>query len=268
MNKVVVNASLVKKLRDRTGAGIMECKNALVKMEGNLEKSIDFLKTIGEIKAEKRSFHGTKQGKIFLKVENKKAAILELNCETDFVAKEKSFLLFGRKVVNEILLKETNDVNHINSIFQKEIKEMISKVGENIKIYRIHFLIGKNIISYMHHNNTIGVILNIISDESTFSKNLAMHIAASKPKYLSPNIIPEMIINREKKIFLNSLKKINKSNEIINKIIQGKINKFKNEISLTGQNFIFEPKKTVSQLLKSYNSQVISFVRFEVGEIL
>ncbi|CAL4321005.1 translation elongation factor Ts [Buchnera aphidicola] len=262
-----VNASLVKKLRDRTGAGIMECKNALVKMEGNLEKSIDFLKTIGEIKAEKRSFYGTKQGKIFLKVEKKAAAILELNSETDFVAKEKNFLLFGKKIVDEILLKKTNDLNYIKSIFEKEKKEIISKVGENIKICRIHFLIGTNIVSYMHHNNTIGVILDISSDNDLFSKNIAMHIAASKPKYLSPNIIPEKVLIREKKIFLNSLKKMNKSNEIMEKIMEGKINKFKDEISLTGQDFVFEPKKKVSQLLKLYNSQVISFIRFEVGEI-
>ncbi|WP_343153909.1 translation elongation factor Ts [Buchnera aphidicola (Mindarus keteleerifoliae)] len=266
MNKKI-KASLVKKLRDRTGAGIIECRNALIKTNENLENAIDFLKTIGEIKAEKRSSYKTKQGKIFLKVKNKKAAILELNCETDFVAKEKNFTFLGREIVEKILFLETNDFNRIKLLFEKEKKEIISKLGENINIRRLKFLMGNNIISYIHHCEKIGVLLVIDSKNDLFSKNLAMHIAASKPRYLNSNIIPEKIINREKNIILNSLKNSNKSDKIIEKIIKGKIKKFKDEISLTGQNFILEPKKNVSQLLKQHDSHIISFERFEVGEI-
>ncbi|CAL4321664.1 translation elongation factor Ts [Buchnera aphidicola] len=259
-----ITSSLIKQLRLRTGAGFMECKRALIEEHGDIELSIDNLRKSGQAQAEKKIHNVTNQGLIFVEIQNKIGAMLELNCQTDFVAKDNLFSSLGKEIVLTALLKNIRNIDDIKSVFETKKKELISKVGENINIKRFIFIEGDNIVSYLH-SGRIGVLISAINLNKKILKNIAMHIAASKPEYLSPNDISDSVFQREYKIQLELAKKHNKSPSILQKIVQGRMNKFVNNISLTGQLFIMDPKKTVGSILDENNSRIISFTRFEVG---
>jgi len=261
-----ISISLIKELRLRTGAGFMECKRALIEENGNVELSIDNLRKAGRVEASKKMHNVTDQGLIFAKIQNKFGAIVELNCETDFVAKDDLFFSFGEDIILTALSKKIKDIDDIKSIFELKRTELVSKVGENIRINRFNFIEGENIVSYIH-SGRIGVLVNATTNlKQEIIKNIAMHIAASKPEYLSPEHIPDTIFQREYKIQLDIAKKQNKTSEILKKIVQGRMNKFVNNISLTGQSFIMDSKTTVGSLLIENNARIISFTRFEIGE--
>ncbi|WP_295164872.1 translation elongation factor Ts [uncultured Buchnera sp.] len=260
-----ITACLIKELRLRTGAGFMECKRALIEEKGDIELSIDNLRKSGQARAEKKTHNITNQGMIFAKIKNKIGAMLELNCQTDFVAKDNLFSLLGKEIILTALSQKIRNIDDIKNIFEMKKTELISKVGENIKINRFSFIEGDNIFSYIH-GGRIGVLVSASNLNKEILKNIAMHIAASKPEYLSPNEISNSVFQREYEIQLELAKKQNKSSEILKKIVQGRMNKFINNISLTGQDFIMDTTKTVGSLLNEHNARIISFIRFEVGE--
>lgn len=263
------STTLIKELRARTGSGIIECKNALIKSKGNIEKSIDYLRKIGRLSAVKKAINKTLQGSIFLDINNDVGVMLELNSETDFVAENKEFIMFGKKVVNTAILNQINDIDILRKKCEEERVELVLKVKENISINRLAFIKNKHIISYLHRNR-IGV-LAIIKDcqnQLKLSKQIAMHIASNKPEYLTPEEIPQDVIDREYKIQSKIVQRMNKQQLVSDKIVKGKMNKFKNEVSLLKQYFILDPKKTIEELIKENNIEIFSFLRFEVGEIV
>lgn len=263
---VNITASLVKELRMRTGAGVMECKRALIDSGGNIELSIDNLRKEGHAKAAKKSSRTTAQGAIFTHIDHNTAAILELNCESDFVAKDVEFISLGYFIVKEACLKKISDLNILREHFEEKRIELLLKVGENINIARISLLKGETIFSYIH-DFRIGVLVGAkLDSDKEIMKKVAMHIAASKPEFLTKNEIPNSIIDREYKIQLDIAIKSRKNKLIAEKIVQGRMHKFFSEISLIGQKFIMDSEKTVGQLLSESNSEVTDFIRFEIGE--
>ncbi|QCI18216.1 elongation factor Ts [Buchnera aphidicola (Aphis nasturtii)] len=260
-----ITAELVKQLRLRTGIGLMECKRALIEENGDIELSIDNLRKSGKMQALKKLKNTTNQGLIFSNVQKNIGAIVELNCQTDFVAKDNLFISLGNEIILTALSKRIKKICDINNYFKTKITELIIKFGENIKINRFCMIEGDNIGSYVHAGR-IGVLVNANNLSKDILKNIAMHIAASKPEYINPNEVPKSIFEREYNIQLELIKNYKKSTYILQKIVDGRMNKFINDISLVGQNFIMNPNKTVGQVLNENNGTIIAFIRFEIGE--
>lgn len=264
-NKNIDNKiNLIKKIRNITGCGILACKNALIQSQGNVELAIVNMRKSGVAKFIKKDNIST-NGIILSKIQNDNAAIIEINCQTDFTSKNILFQNFGKEILIKILEKKTSNINYINNYFEYKKNFLISKFGENINIRRISFLEGQQIGSYLH-NMKIGVIISTKNMRKDLIKNIAMHITASKPEYISPEYIPAEKINEEKKIQLEIVKKYNKNSFISEKILENKIKNFIENISLHNQIFIFDTNKKVKQVLQEEKAKIISFIRFELGE--
>ncbi|AAO26946.1 elongation factor Ts [Buchnera aphidicola str. Bp (Baizongia pistaciae)] len=260
-----ISAFLVKKLRARTGVGIMDCKRALMCMKGDIDKSVDFLRKMGQIKAEKKQFLLTQNGSIFISFDHNLGVMLELSSETDFVSKHKDFLCLGEKILDYVLTHPMESIEFIRKHFEDLRTSLVMQVNENIVIRRIQTLNKKYITGYLH-GRRIGVLVQTSSINNHLAKEIAMHIAASNPKYLRSDLVPKSIMEREYEIQLELAMQSKKSKPILEKIIKGRMIKFANEISLLGQNFIFDPHRKVSEVILKNNIDVISFVRYEVGE--
>ncbi|MGP1931343.1 MAG: translation elongation factor Ts [Arsenophonus sp. ET-YP4-MAG3] len=262
-----ITITLIKKLRERTGVGMMECKKALVKANWNIELAIDNIRKLGYIKAAKKANCIATEGLIMAEIstDSKFGALLELNCETDFVAKDASFITFANEVFKSVVKNKLSNINELKARFEEKRIKIISKTGENINICRVNILEGEK-IGYYLHGVRIGVLVSVKGVDNEFIKHIAMHIAAKKPDYITPEDIPADIIAHEYKIQLDIAMKSGKSPKIAKKIVTGRMNKFINEISLTGQEFIMDSNKTVSKLLKEKDIKVINFTRFEIGE--
>ncbi|BBI01197.1 elongation factor Ts [Buchnera aphidicola (Nipponaphis monzeni)] len=265
-----INILKIRELRKRTGVGIVECKEALIRSQGNIEQSIDYLRTLGYAKVLKRIHCEMLHGSIFIHINDNKGVMLELNCETDFVANSKEFITFGQQVLSIAALNSIKEIDELRNICKNEIINFMNKVNENVCIRRLFFLENKNFISYLH-GTRIGVFViadNIMSDNRSVIKKIAMHIAFSKPEFLTIEEIPSKIINREYSIQSDIVTKMNKPKIVFDKIIQGKMNRFKEEITLLEQFFVMEPKKRIKQVLQENNLVLSFFKRFEVGELL
>lgn len=262
-----ISISLIKTLRSRTGAGFLQCKNALVQANGDIELSIDNLRKSGQMIAEKKINNITNQGAIFSKVKNNIGVMIELNCETDFVSKDNLFTFFGNEIILTALNEKIDNIEDLKNIFEEKRTNLILKVGENINIRRFCFIKGQNIFSYIH-GIRIGVLVNANQLNSNILKNIAMHIAASKPLYLNPEDVSDTVFQREYQIQLELAKKLKKPDNIRDKIIKGRMNKFINNISLTSQSFVMDTNKTVQDILNEHNGHIQSFFRFELGEII
>ncbi|CAL4320996.1 translation elongation factor Ts [Buchnera aphidicola] len=262
---IKISATLIKELRSLTGAGFMECKKALLEEKGDIEKSIDHLRKLGHAKAQKKIHNITNYGVIFAHTKDNCSALLELNCETDFVAKDTLFQSFGKEVISTALSQNIREINELRSLFNNKRIDLINRINENINICNFSAIYNQNVTSYVH-DNRIGVLVSVDNLNTKISKNIAMHIAASKPEYLCAEDVPHSIFDREYQIQLALLKNINKPDNILKKIMIGRMQKFTNSISLIGQDFVIDPTKTVGQLLQEYNAKVISFIRFEIGE--
>ncbi|QCI21541.1 elongation factor Ts [Buchnera aphidicola (Hyadaphis tataricae)] len=265
--KTNITASLIKKLRSYTGAGIVECKRALIESNGDIEQSIDNLRKSGKVYAAKKMNNITNQGAIFSGIIKHIGAMIELNCETDFVSKDDLFVLFGKEIISTALKKEITNIEHLKNVFEEKRANLIFKTGENINIRRFVLIKSKKILSYVH-GVRIGVLIDAHGVNDTILKNIAMHIAASKPQYLHPQHVSDAVFKREYHIQLELAKKLKKPDNILKKIISGKMNKFVNDISLTSQNFIMDSNKTVQEILNQYNLHINSFHRFELGEVI
>jgi len=269
-----ITASAVKELRERSGAGMMECKKALVQNNGDLEASIDWLRTQGLAKADKKSSRVTAEGRIAYAGNATTAVMVELNCETDFVAKDENFVLFTDQVAKAALEAKTADIDAIKALMidaeTVEIRRqaLVSKIGENIQIRRAVIVEGQTIGTYLH-GTRIGVVVNLNGGDAEFARGIAMHVAAMTPSYLSMDQVPAEAYEREKQIAIDQAKDSGKPAEIIEKMVVGKIRKTLGDQTLLGQVYsgpTGDGNATVDALVKQAKASVVNFVRFAVGE--
>ena len=258
-----VTAALVKELRERTGAGMMECKKALVEANADIELAIENMRKSGAAKAAKKAGNVAAEGAIIIKEENGVAVLLEVNCQTDFVAKDGNFTAFADKVALDALATKAT-AEELVAKFEEERVALVAKIGENINIRRVAYVEGTAIASY-RHGEKIGVVVAGEGDAETL-KHVAMHVAASKPEFVNPEDVPADVVEKEKAVQVEIAMNEGKPAEIAEKMVVGRMKKFTGEISLTGQAFIMEPKKTVGEMLKEKGASVSTFVRLEVGE--
>ena len=258
-----VTAALVKELRERTGAGMMECKKALVEANADIELAIENMRKSGAAKAAKKAGNVAAEGAILIKDADGVAALLEVNCQTDFVAKDANFLAFANEVL-DVALAERLDIAALQAKFEDARIALVAKIGENISIRRVEFIEGAKVGSY-RHGDRIGVVVAGEADEETI-KHVAMHIAASKPEYVNPEDVPADVVEKEKAIQVAIAVESGKPQEIAEKMVVGRMKKFTGEVSLTGQAFIMDPSQTVGQMLKAKGATVTNFIRLEVGE--
>ncbi|OCH12982.1 MULTISPECIES: translation elongation factor Ts [unclassified Aliivibrio] len=259
-----VTAALVKELRERTAAGMMECKKALVEAEGDIELAIENMRKSGAAKAAKKAGNIAAEGTIIIKEEAGVAVLLEVNCQTDFVAKDGGFLAFANEVAEVALAERLNDITALQAKFEDARIALVTKIGENISIRRVQLVEGVALASY-RHGEKIGVVVAGEGAAETL-KHIAMHVAASKPEYVNPSDVPAEVVEKEKAVQVEIAMNEGKPQEIAEKMVIGRMKKFTGEVSLTGQAFIMEPKKTVAEVLKENGASVTNFVRLEVGE--
>ena len=263
-----ITASMVKELRERTGEGMMECKKALVEANGDIDLAIDNMRKSGQAKAAKKAGRVAAEGVIISKIaaDKKSGVILEINCETDFVAKDAGFLEFSDKVATAALNDGLTDLAALQAKFEEERTALVAKIGENIGIRRVQKIAGEVVGSYQH-GARIGVLVAANSGcDEELVKHIAMHIAASKPEYVSPSDVPADVVEHERNIQIDIAMQSGKPREIAEKMVEGRMRKFTGEVSLTGQPFVMDPSKTVGDLLKEKKATVANFIRFEVGE--
>ena len=268
---MTVTAAMVKELRARTAAGMMDCKKALQEAEGDMELAIENMRKNGQAKAAKKAGNIAAEGTILIKTADGVAALVEVNCQTDFVAKDDNFLGFANAVADAAIASKAT-IEELQAQFEEQRITLVTKIGENINIRRVEYIEGAALASYSH-GATIGVVVAGEGDAESL-KHIAMHVAASKPDYVNPEDVPASVVDNEKRIQLDILKAENdaldenkkKPVDLLEKIIIGRMKKFTGEVSLTGQAFIMEPKKTVGVVLKEKGITISSFVRLEVGE--
>lgn len=271
-----ISAAMVKELRERTGSGMMECKKALSEVGGDLEAAVELMRKAGLAKADKKSGRTAAEGIVRISVsgDGKRAAIVEVNCETDFVAKGDDFSQFCTAVADTVLDSAAQNVDELGSAtlaghagsVEQVRRELIAKIGENIAVRRFDRFVseGGAVASYLH-GNRIGVLVDF-SGPADVGKDVAMHVAASKPVCVSSQDVPADVIAKERDIFAAQAQASGKPAAIIEKMVEGRIAKFLGEITLLGQPFVKDPDQTVDQLLKSKSGRVVRFARFEVGE--
>ncbi|ATG57662.1 MULTISPECIES: translation elongation factor Ts [Pseudoalteromonas] len=260
---MAVTTALVKELRERTGAGMMDCKKALTETDGDIELAIENMRKSGAAKAAKKAGNIAAEGTIIIKQNSGVAVLVEVNCQTDFVAKDVSFLAFANKVA-DAAIAETISIEDLQAKFEEDRVELVTKIGENINVRRLQYIAGENLVEY-RHGERIGVVVAGVADEETL-KHVAMHVAASSPEYLTPADVPADVVEKEKQVQIDIAMNEGKPAEIAEKMVVGRMKKFTGEVSLTGQAFIMEPKKSVGDVLKEKNATVTGFVRVEVGE--
>ncbi|UJX24516.1 translation elongation factor Ts [Pseudoalteromonas sp. CF6-2] len=260
---MAVTAALVKELRERTGAGMMDCKKALTETNGDIELAIENMRKSGAAKAAKKAGNIAAEGTILIKEGNGFAALLEVNCQTDFVAKDGNFLGFANQVL-DAAAESKADIDALKAQFEETRVALVAKIGENINVRRVEYIDGDKLSSY-RHGDRIGVVVVGEADEETL-KQVAMHVAASKPEFVNPEDVPADVVEKEKAVQIDIAMNEGKPAEIAEKMVVGRMKKFTGEISLTGQAFIMEPKKTVGEILKEKGATVSNFIRLEVGE--
>ena len=263
-----ISASLVKELRERTGLGMMECKKALVEANGDIEKAIDDLRKSSGLKAAKKAGRTAAEGVVAIKVadDNSYGVLVEINSETDFVARDDNFLSFVSSVVEKAFADKQTDAAALANDVEEVRQALVQKIGENISVRRVILQEAPVVGSYVHNNNRIGVLVSIAGGSAELAKDIAMHVAAVNPQVVNPEDMPEVLLAKEREIFSVQARESGKPEEIIEKMIEGRINKFLAESSLVAQPFVKDPDVKVGKLLKDAGAEVLAFTRFEVGE--
>ena len=266
-----ITATQVKELRERTGAGMMECKKALTENDGNIESAADWLRKTGLAKADKKASRIAAEGRIAMAQSGNKAVLVEVNSETDFVAKDAGFLAFADAVGQAALKVADIDALKAASIDGGTVEEarsgLIAKVGENVQVRRMARMESNNTIGAYVHGGRIGVLVEVKGGTPELARGLAMHIAAMNPPYISPAHVPADFVAREKEIALAQVRDSGKPADILEKMIAGKIAKTVAEITLTGQPYVMDTNQTVEAALKAAGgAEVLNFVRLAVGE--
>ncbi len=272
---MTITAKMVKELRDLTGVGMMDAKKALTESNGDFEGATDWLRQKGLAKAQKKSGRIAAEGLVGIKLSGDSAILIEANCETDFVARNKEFQdminsildnSIGKNTLNDILKSTINDKTVDEFLIEK-----VASIGEKISLRRMQIIHGKYIGFYIHNSSSdnlgkIGVAVSLSSNNETLVKQIAMHIAASNPLALSEEHLSDELINKEKKLFLEQAKESGKPDNIVENVVKGKLKKFINDVTLLNQNFVIDPDVTIKEILDKNNNSILDYVRFEVGE--
>ena len=270
-----ITASLVKDLRERSGAGMMECKKALAEHGGDIEAAMEGLRKSGLAKADKKASRVAAEGRIVLAQDGNTAVLVEINSETDFVAKDDNFAAFTTKVAQTAITTNASDVEALKaaSMGDETVEQaralLIQKVGENVQVRRmVRVDGGANTVAGYVHGGRIGVLIELKGGDAELAKGIAMHVAAMNPPYISAKDVPAEFVAKEKDIELAKMSEKDKSKpaEILEKIISGKISKIVNEVTLTGQPYALDTDKSVDQVLKAAKAEVVSMHRIAVGE--
>ncbi|MES9965594.1 MAG: translation elongation factor Ts [Candidatus Sedimenticola sp. 20ELBAFRAG] len=275
---MAITASMVKELRERTGSGMMECKKALVETNGDIEAAIENMRKSGQAKAAKKSGRTAAEGIIVIKYSDdaKKAAMVEVNCETDFVAKDENFTSFANAVAERVL---NSDVDGVEALLEQPLHDgeettintareaLIAKIGENMNVRRFQrFSTDAGQLTSYQHGVRIGVVVELEGGDEVLGRDIAMHVAASNPVCISDEQVPADMLAKEREIFKTQALESGKPENIVDKIIEGRVRKYLAEITLVGQAFVKDPDQTVGKLLSAANAKVAGFSRFEVGE--
>ena len=268
-----ITASMVKELRERTGAGMMECKKALVEANGDLDAAAEALRKSGQAKADKKAGRVAADGRVIISKDDNKAVIVEVNSETDFVAKDENFSNFAEKVAAAVAASGETDVAALASqdigdgrSIEQARTDLVQKVGENISVRRASIVEADGPIGFYTHGARIGAIVALKGGDEELARDIAMHVAAINPVCIDESGVPADTLERERRIFTEQANDSGKPPEIIEKMVTGRVAKFLKEITLVGQPFVKDPDITVGKLLKGANASVVSFIRFEVGE--
>jgi len=273
---MAITATMVKELRERTGAGMMECKKMLTETDGDMEAAIDLMRKSGAAKADKKAGRVAADGKVVITVSDdaKEASIVEINCETDFVAKDENFINFANAVGSRVLADKPADIEALSAMpldsgeTVEEVRAgLVSKIGENMQVRRFEIVsAGAGEVYAYSHGVRIGVVVAMTGGDEALGKDIAMHIAASRPICVSEEDVPAETLAKEKEILIAQAEGSGKPMEIIEKMVEGRMRKYLSEITLVGQPFVKDPDQSVGKLLKAAGAEVTSFVRYEVGE--
>ncbi len=270
-----ISAQLVKELRERTGAGMMECKKALVSTGGDIEKAVDEMRKSGQAKADKKAGRVAAEGlvHIVLSDDRKEILMIEVNCETDFVARDYNFIEFVGHVAKRALKAGKEVIADISALaleagssIDEARKELITKIGENVSLRRALHLKSSHHLGHYIHGGRIGVVVELQGGDEALAKDIAMHIAASNPLVISGEDLPPEVLAKEREIFTAQTKESGKPADIVEKMVEGRMRKYLEEVSLLGQAFVKDPNISVANLLKQHQAKVLRFVRFTVGE--
>lgn len=266
-----ITASQVKELRERTGAGMMECKKALIENNGDVNTAAEWLRKQGLAKADKKADRVAAEGRVTAAQADGKAVLVEINSETDFVAKDSNFIAFTDAVAEAAL--GASDVEALRGValptgetVADARSALVAKIGENIQVRRMARIDSADTVSSYVHGGRIGVLVELKGGDAELARGLAMHIAAMNPPYVSPAHVPADFVAKEKEIALAQVKDTGKPAEILEKMVSGKLAKTINELCLTGQPYVLDTNQSVEQVLKAAGAEVISFVRLAVGE--
>ena len=266
-----MSAALIKELRERTGLGLLECKKALSDSNGDIDQAIDNLRKSSGIKAAKKAGRVAADGVVATKISDDEqfGILVEVNSETDFVARDDGFLDFVGKVVDRAFELKVEDVAQVlDGSLEKDREALVQKIGENISVRRIasvevdHGIVGV----YVHGNSRIGVLVGLSNKNASLARDIAMHVAAVNPKVLAAEDMPKTIIDAEKEIYTSQALDSGKSEDIAQKMVEGRIKKFLAENSLLQQSFVKNPDQTIGELIAAHDTSVKSFIRYEVGE--
>ena len=271
---MAVTAAMVKELRDRTGAGMMECKRALVETNGDIDAAVDHLRKSGLAQADKKATRVAAEGKIALSIsaDGKRAVIVEVNCETDFVANNEKFISFADAVAADVLSESPADVEALlvtrigDETVEQARQTLVNKIGENVQVRRFAQVSTDGTIGAYVHGGKIGVLVDLSGGDETLARDLAMHIAALNPEFVADEDVPAETIAREKDILLAQAQSSGKPPEIIEKMVTGRLRKHLAGITLLGQTFVKDADLTVGKLIKQNNASVNGFKRLAVGE--
>lgn len=270
-----ISAGLVMQLRERTGAGMMECKKFLIATNGDIDAAITEMRKAGQAKADKKADRIAAEGIVIVarSTDGRTAVMLEINSETDFVARDENFTNFANTVAEAALNSQVTTIDALSALtlasgntVEQARQHLVAKIGENVKLRRFERVSCDGVVGHYLHGSRIGVVVALKNGDEALAKDIAMHVAATRPAVVNRDQVSAESIENEREIFTAQAKESGKPQEIIDKMIEGRINKFIDEVSLLGQPYVKNPDIKVSQLLKEKNAEVISFIRYEVGE--
>ena len=264
-----IKASQVKELRELSGVGMMECKKALVEAEGNIEQALDLLRSNSALKAEKKSARVAADGVIRIHVSENYATMVEINSETDFAAKDDSFIEFTKNIEERLVKTKYLDVEDLKKDVEEDRQKLVQSIGENIQVRRLatqEFDSSKKVGTYLHSDNKLAAMVLLKEENDELGRDIAMHISASAPLSISEDGVDKKVLERETNIFESQARESGKDENIMQKMVEGKIKRFLKEVTLLSQDFIKDPDTSISKLLENSDNEVISFERFKVGE--
>ena len=266
-----ITADTVKQLRERTGAGMMECKKALVETQGDLDAAAELMRKSGLAKADKKAARGGAEGTVVVERAGNSAVLVEVNCETDFVARGDEFQAFARDVARLALHKAPADVNALvaqasgASTLDEQRRALIAKIGENISVRRFARVTSPGVLGAYIHGGRIGALVALQGGDEALARDLAMHVTAANPAYIDAGGVPAAVLDKEREILAEQTKAEKKPPEIIAKMVEGRLRKYLAEITLMGQPFVKDDTTTVEKLVKKAGAKVLMFARYEVG---